>query len=252
MKMNWIKYMIVAVLMVMATACDQSLEVYNHPADGLNFTDSLTNFSFVYGDPDATQEIMMVKVTTMGFVTDRERQLEFEQELTGSNDAIAGVHYRFEDKYVIPANANSAEIPVTLLRDKSLENQAVTLKIRVKSNGIFGIGLVDKTYAKIVFTDQLSKPFHWNGGSIYWFGVYGKVKHRWMIETTGEKWDDNYLYNVIGFNANSSTYRNENYDEGFVLYLIDLLTIKLEAYNQDLEANNQSRLTEEDGTEVSF
>lgn len=247
-----------------AAGCDDKLTTFNSDVDGLSFVDSLTNFSFVYGDSDATEETLMLKVETMGYVSDRTRYITLEQVMVeGKENAVAGVHYvafddaSLQEQYVIPKGTTTALIPVVLLRDASLETKDVTLMIRIAVNDDFGFSLVNRDVTLIVFTDRLIKPYHWNGGSDYWFGVYGPVKHRWLIETTGEKWDDDYLYNVIGFDADntdstdSNIYRNDNWDDGYVNgYLIPLLTQKLAAYNEELGADGP--LEEEDGTIVEF
>ena len=266
MKSNFIKYTAVALLFAVAASCDTDLPTYDYPNDGINFVDSVATFSFVYGDPDATQESFMIKITTMGDVPDRARRVDLRQELTGENDAVPGVHYvAFDDPsmaalHVIPAGVAELEIPVILLRDPSLENMEVVLKIRVKDNDNFGVGLVGSEFTRLTFTDRLTRPSEWNGGGYddaYWLGAYGTAKHRWMIETTGEKWDDDYLYNVIGFDkTNTSTtnnpniYRNDNWDDGYWTYLSGVLKRDLAAYNEEL--GSAGPLTEDDGTVVSF
>jgi len=245
-------------------SCEKELEVYK-AGEGLNFIyettgDTVKNYSFVYVSSTLTQDTVWLKVETIGPLSDKVRQFEFEQILTGSGDAISGTHYvPFNDAslknfYVIPSGKSTASVPVVLKRHASLKTTMVNLAIRIKSDETFKLINPDRNRMKIIFTDQLGKPSCWAYYCTAYFGEYGPVKHQWLIEQTGNKWDDDYLSNVLGFTS-STVYQNgnnSNYDSGYCSYLSQALALKLEEYNAERISKGLDVLKEADGTEVSF
>ncbi|OFY42722.1 MAG: hypothetical protein A2X18_13620 [Bacteroidetes bacterium GWF2_40_14] len=264
MKNKFFKYLTLAVIVAALPACEKDPEVYNS-GDGLNFyyeneADTLVSYSFVYGPSTATVDTVWVKVETIGLLSDNDRNVTFEQVQTGTNDAVAGTHYvAFNDAslksyYVIKAGSSRVSIPVIIKRDASLKTKSVNLSIRIKSNDYFKMVNLDRNRVRLIFTDQLSKPNCWAYYCTSYFGTYGPVKHQWLIEQTGNKWDNEYLSSVLGFtSSNTSTDgTNSNYDSGYCSYLSAALTKKLNAYNAARTAQGLDILKEADGTVVSF
>lgn len=235
--------------------CERSLEPYGYDRNGASFTDTLTNFSFVYGPVSTVQDTVWVNLATMGFLSDDDRPIAFEQVPTTGANAVAGKHYvAFDDPqlqkyYVVKGGANAAKVPFVLKRDASLQSDDYTLLIRVKQNGYFGSGALNQygngTTARIIISDKLTQPSNWNTRTTRDFGPYGKAKHRWLIEQTKDKWDYDYLYNILGY-TETSAYTNENYDSGYIAYYRVLLQQLLDAYN----AEQGTDLKEADGTKV--
>src|SRR5690606_5427125 len=113
---------------------------------------------------------------------------------------VAGKHYvAFTDSkaskhYVIKADSMHARVPVILLRDLSLKSSAVLLKFKVVENEQFKTGEASKLWRKIEFTDQLSRPLAWSASaSTYYYGEYSLVKHQFMVESTGQRWDQDFM-----------------------------------------------------------
>jgi len=86
----------------------------------------------------------------------------------------------------------------------------------------------------------------------YYIGSYDRGLHECLIHITGEKWDYDYLYDVLGFiiPEDSWTYTNDNYEDAYFQYLIGV-------WQQLLEEDNARRIVEgkgpwmrEDGKEV--
>jgi len=254
--------------LVSMTSCEKDLETFSDSTCRLNFYYDISalsyfkedmakdNFSFVYGDETAVDDTLWYEVETMGFVADHDRPIALEQvQMDGVNNAVAGMHYvAFDDPslakfYVIPAGKARTKIPVVLLRDASLKNESVTLRFALKPNDEFVLGYEPLSQRQVTFTDQLSEPSYWSKdyGNQYYsfyisdvFGDYGTVKHQFLISETGEKWDDEFINQLM---TGDSMYLN---------YLAQKLAKRLTEVNAEREAQGQGPLTESDGTVVSI
>lgn len=235
-------------------ACEKDLPVYNEADDALNFVVTLNeetneavekNVSFVYFDETVTTDTVWIQVNTQGFLSDVDRPFELRQvdAQTERPNAQAGVHYvSFDDEklrsfYQIPAGANTARFPVVLKRDASLADGDVSLYFQLKDNAYFKQGLLPFRTVKLVISDRLSRPADWED---YYFGVYGTVKHRFMIDHTGLLWDDEFVSKLV------------TGDWGYIQYLMMLLARELEAENAERAKQGLKPLAEEDGREVAF
>ena len=186
-------------------------------------------------------------VNTQGFLSDQDRAFELQQVPAGDGlkDAIPGKHYVSFDseemkKYlVIPAHANTVKIPVLVLKDESLDKEDVRLYFQIKENENFKQGLPVYRTAKLVISNQLSKPINWENMYMnYYFDDYGPVKHRFMIDVTGLAWDDEFVNNLS--------------DYGYICYLAGLLYKAVQAENAARTARGEDILREADGTPVTF
>ena len=248
-------YMILAALLIGLTGCKKDMELYSHPQNCINILDTLFRYSFVYTPSGTTQDTVWVRIETVGFVTANNRPVAFEQINSGGRDAAAGVHYIAFDNsdvqkhYVILGNSVATTIPVVLKRDPSLEQEDYTLLFQVKETDYFGRGFVGLWTCRVVISDRLIRPDSWIYRTITDFGEYGPVKHRWLIEHTGNKWDDEYLRDVLGYEYHPvNPTINANYDEGYMAYYRLVLQNMLNEYNE----LNKTILMEEDGTPVTF
>ncbi|MEA5006874.1 MAG: DUF4843 domain-containing protein [Rikenellaceae bacterium] len=264
MKKSIYKYLIFSALIYIASSCEKTPEVYD-AGSGLNFyytstSDTLLSYSFVYGPSSMLTDTVWVKVETMGPLSDRDREITIVQQMTGKDDAVAGTHYvSFNDAslkkyYFMRANRSRDSIPVVLKRDGSLKENSYNLMIRIESNKDFKLISKERNGVRIVLTDQLARPSRWAIYCSAYFGDYGPVKHKWMIEQTGKKWDDDYLNNVLGFTSSDDyeTGVNDNYDGGYCSYLSQSLVNKLSEYNAGRLAQGLDVLKEADGTVVAF
>ncbi len=258
------KYILIAFSAIFVSGCENKLEMFNH-SDGLNFiynnnVDSIVNYSFVYGPSTAVTDTILLNVETMGFIGENAREVTLEQIPAEGTNAISGTHYvpfndpTVKNNYVIPKGVVTATLPVIIKRDASLKSSTVTLVVGFKENNYFKSGLPKRSRFKIIFTDQLSKPANWAAYAIGYFGAYGVVKHQFLIDQTGKKWDDEYLSKELGFTS-STTYTggtNSNYDAAYCEYLLEVIIRKLSAYNALRISQGLGVLKEADGTIVSF
>lgn len=259
-------YMMVWVGMMFLASCEKDLPVYNDSTCRLNFYYDIEStgefkaelarsaYSFVYGPEETLEDTVWLEVETMGFVADYDRPISLEQvEVADVNNAVADKHYQSFDTpslqkfYVMPAGKARTKIPVVLLRDASLKAEKVVLKVAIKANEYFTNGYEPYRERTIEFTDQLSEPSYWNKGyGNYgyslgdYFGAYGVVKHQFLIEQTGEKWDDEYIEKLM------------TGDSGYLSYVYDKMVECLEEVNAEREAKGEGPLSEADGTVVSF
>ena len=249
-------------------SCEKDLELYSDPTCRLNFyydIDAVSDFkpelarstySFVYGDPNIKQDTVWVEVESMGFVADADRAITIEQvDSTGVDNAVAGKHYvAFNDPqiakhYVMPARKARTRLPIVMLRDASLKTSTVVLKYRIKENENFVNGYDAYAERVLMFTDQLSEPSKWSfnyGSSKYpktfedYFGKYGAVKHQFLIDESGEKWDDDYIDSLM------------TGDSLYLRYIMSKMSRQLSAINAERQAKGLDVLKEADGTVVEI
>lgn len=264
-KITYILCVVSAILLT--TSCEKDLPVFNDEEanlvfyyDGLDFTKnfeynmSLSNFSFVYSSPDVMQDTVWVEVETMGLLRDYDRPVKFVQKDTADVvQAVPGKHYvSFDDPslakyYVVPAGKSRARIPIVLLRDASLNDADVVLKFGIGANDSFLPGYDVLTTRTLTISNSLSKPANWDDfdystylSMLWYYGEYGKEKHRFLIEHTGFKWDEAFIAELIGG------------DEGYFSYLYQKLVNELAAYNETRLAQGLDVLKEADGTVVEL
>lgn len=251
MKTKYFNRIAAALIILVAAGCEQKMEIYDYADDGLNFTGEDIEHTFVYSG-DIVQDTVWVEISTVGFLSDRPRTIELEQvmlteeELTEKKDGVAdrvvenaesGIHFEpidpvtnewMKGHYVMPAQANATKVPVILKRHSSLAGKYVVLRVQLKANDDFRYSQSNMAYIDIEFTDQLTRPNNWNGvvpqddnwyeNQYAFWGPWSRVKHMWLIEMTGDKWDDEYWSTQLGVFNNGSAMRqgqNDNYDSGY-------------------------------------
>lgn len=265
-----LSYTLLLLLTAMLGSCEKDLPLYDEQVSRINFyypnvttetmdsTLTRTAYSFVFDTEDVKADTVWLEVETMGFVADHDRAVKLVQVDTTANNAVPGKHYvAFDDPalsayYQVPAGKARAQLPVVLLRDVSLKDTSVVLKIRLAANDEFQPGYPAYQTRVITFSDRLSEPSAWSKPRYYdpnypewgtytlsnYFGAYGPVKHRFLIETTGKKWDNDYIEELI------------NGDSNYLTYLIQELQKDLDALNEKRKAQGLDVLKEADGTPV--
>jgi hypothetical protein len=235
-----------------AVSCEKEIPTWSGN-DRINFetklkTDTLRSYSFVF-EPGIEQYTLWINVRTEGFTRDYPRTVTFKQapSADGNEAAEPGVHFvAFDDpqvkaQYVIPAGATSASLPIILLRDPSLQTSVRTLRIALAENEHFLLSVDEnKLHRNIVFADKLTMPEMWAFGVVkFYFGTYGEAKHRFMIEVTGQPFDNEWF---------KKNFPGNQYDSDYMYFLQGWLQEKLDERN----AREGSPLTEKDGTIVKF
>ena len=137
-----------------------------------------------------------------------------------------------------------------MLRDASLKTSTVVLKYRIKANENFVNGFDAYTERVLLFTDQLSEPSKWTYGYPYYddwtisfadyFGDYGLVKHQFLINETGDKWDDEFIDKLMTGDSN------------YLQYMYRKMAKRLREVNAERQAQGLDILREADGTPVEI
>ena len=265
-----IKHITLAAITLIGTAsCEKDLEPYSNPDCYLNFlfktayeddyattddintgyavTDQATIYNFKFHN-DRTSDTVWVEAQTMGFVTDYDRQFALEQVMMeGEENAVAGVDYVAFDSeeaqraMVVKAGETKFKVPVIVKRSELQRTKTVMLKIRFKANDYFRNGFDCMQERIIAITDRLAKPSVWDDFDLDFFlGYYGEVKHKLMIEWSGNTWDDEYITEVY------------NTDNAYIDYMDQVFAKRLAEENEKRKAQGLDVYREADGTEVDF
>lgn len=240
---------ILSIAAVGCLGCEEKYDVYDRNDDRLIFLfpDDQENgayakassysidYTFAYNDLDS--DTIRLTVKTIGNVTDYARTIKLEQVPFADDskddpavlpDAQPGVHYiafgnpAYAELHVMPAGLSIARIPVILIRDASLENSRVALRVRIAENDYFKLAYQTRSQIDIFSTSKLAKPENWN---FYvdqkYFGTYGIEKHRFMIEVTGEEINAEWLKERFGIDMGDAA------DPGYAEYMGDWFQEKL-------------------------
>lgn len=206
-------------------------------------------FSFVYSGLNAERDTIWLPATTMGVLSSEARPYALRQiQVEGVLNAQPGVHYvsfndpEVQNLYQVPSDSNHVLIPLILLRDVSLKDTTVILEFGFAENAYFKPGYAEWATRVVEISDRLMKPSNWDmlELDVYYFGVYGEVKHQLMIEWTGQTWDDAYIEEFI------------NGDYAYQNYLVDYCVKRLKEENAKRIAAGGDVYREKDGTPVDF
>jgi hypothetical protein len=209
-----------------------------------NLADTLKPYTFYYEKATETQDTVFFDIYAIGGVSKEDRSFTLEQvQVPNVTNAVAGKHYvAFNDpkatkNFVIKAGAIHTKVPIILLRDPSLKTTTYILKFNVVEDKNFKTGEINNLWRKIEFTDRLSQPAAWNASAIqFYYGKYSVVKHQFMIQSTGEKWDQDFM---VGLPS----------DYSLLQYWIGTLKINLVTFNSN---NPGNPLRDENGELVIF
>ncbi len=115
------------------------------------------------------------------------------------NQAVPGKHYvpfNQEDLQAllyVDAGCIRDSIPVVLLRDASLKQAGVRLRIRLNASDDFQLGEERFLTRTVIFSDKLEKPGTWDFMTDRSLGNYSIAKHQLMIDVVGERVDDAWI-----------------------------------------------------------
>lgn len=209
-----------------------------------NLADTLKPYTFYYKDANVLQDTVLFDIYAIGGVSKEDRSFTLAQtQVPNVSNAEPGKHYlAFNDpkatkNFVIKANTIHTRVPIIMLRDPSLKTSTVVLKFNVVPDKNFKSGEASNLWRKIEFTDRLSQPAAWNASATqFYYGKYSVVKHQFMIQSTGEKWDQSFIVGITS-------------DIALLQYWTDTLKINLIDYNSK---NPGNPLRDENGELVLF
>lgn len=237
-------------LLLFCVACEEALPMFEEEQDRLNFyvepkkeIPTPVRKSFVYDPEDFVRDTIYVPVVGMGFVRDYDRPIAFEQVMLNPDsvyNAEAGVHYvPFDDPevkhlMVLPAGKASTDVPIIVLRDRSLRDTSSMLRLRFRENEYFKLGDLDRAEVLVEIGDMPMQPKRF-----LLMGTYGKVKHRFLINTFGLRFDDEF-FELVEKDPQLGRYYNTKAKE------------ELKKLNAERATQGLGPLKEADGTEVKF
>ena len=240
-----------------------------HGTDRIQFkttTDEV--YSFVYFPQSVQKDTLTIEIVSIGEVAEHDRTIKFEQVtkewqyiydeeepskiidsvyVDMEYPAIEGIHYEPFGKageLILPARKNVLRFDVVVKRDDiGLRENARYLILKLLPSEDFETGEVERLSKRIVISDKLERPTRWKKGSYYYdryLGDYSEVKHRFMIDITQQKWDNDFLRYII--NSWDTMIQRD--------YYLGKIKQALKEYNAD-PANNPP-LKDENGYEVVF
>ena len=249
---------IVIAIVFLSTACDDNnFKIYTDGANiqfgpeetriyatTYNLADTTKAYTFYYKPTTVTQDTVFFDIYAIGGITDKDRGFVLKQDsVAGATNAVAGIDYiafddsRVKNNYVIKAGKVHTRIPVILLRNAKLKTNTLALKISTVANENFRLGEKTNLWRKIIFTDRLSQPNIWDANMTkYYFGNYSVAKHAFMIQASGDRWDDAFITIVKA-------------DYSLLSFYTSFLKTSLIDYNN---AHPTSPLKDENGVLVTF
>ena len=215
-----------------------------------------TFFTFSQSADEVTDTVLYTRLRTMGKVRDYDRKVRVivDREYT---TAVEGVHFRVDlDNIFIPAGTSEVQVPVTLLRDKSLLEQEVQLMLKVEDNENFYVPFERQKNTNVyydsgdtiranrylfVFNEFYSEPVIWS--MFLWgypdgvnpCGNWSRTKQRLMsklFNLTEDDWD----YQKGWANGRGVQYQS------FIYY-----AVKLQVYLQEM-ADAGTPVIDDDGS----
>ncbi|WP_316815172.1 DUF4843 domain-containing protein [Pedobacter nyackensis] len=217
--MKLIKYFIMALVILTTGACKKE-EIKQYSGKQMidfgsavvgSLVDSTQNFTFYYSQTSATQDTAWFDIYALGGPVAKDRKISLRQVATtgsGVINALPGVDYKeFSDPdlskwYVMKAGAVKTRIPIVMLRTEKLETTNLTLMFDVVANGDFEVGVSGYLWRKLIFTEQLSKPFNWPS----FLGTYSVEKHKFIIANSDLRWDSADIALILAAYSNAYYY----------------------------------------------
>ena len=225
-------------------------------------------YSFTYFPESVKTDTLNVKIVTVGEVVDRPRKIRFEQvtkeweykydeenptKVVDSSyvdmkfPAMAGVHFEAfgeNNELILPANQNALNLKVIVKRsDTDLQKNARKLVLRLLPSEDFATGVPAWLTKSITVSDKLERPARWKDNSYYYklyLGNWSETKHRFMINVTGQTWDNDFLLYIVN-----------SYDTWALRdYYLAKIKKALADYNAD--PKNDPPMKDENGNEVVF
>ena len=171
---------------------------------GYELADTVKAYTFIYEDQMVHRDTVFFDIYTIGGTSGKDRQFKLAQiQVPGVLNAEPDKQYAGFDNpdatanFIIKADSVHCRVPIILLRDASLKDTNVVLRFQVVENSDFKTGQADNLWRQIGFTDRLSQPGRWDASfSKYYFGDYSTVKHKFMIDSTGKRWDDDFITEI--------------------------------------------------------
>jgi hypothetical protein len=164
--------------------------------DGLYFNAGADSVVYTFAKfPNRTVDTVKVPIAVLGKSSSADREITIMSVPGADINAVEGTHYKMLKPYIIPANSVSASIPILVYRTGDLDSITASLRLQIKENLSFGLGITTNSTVKIK-VGYLQKPPTWGDlTSLPWagystnFGTWTKTKYKVILDA---------LYNPTG------------------------------------------------------
>ena len=242
MKMK-LQYILGFVWLLLLQACESSMPKYSDTEDGLRFLDAdeVLGYSFVYDEEGTKEAVVEFTVQSVGRVTKYDRPFVIRQVFIGSDTLNAEVDKHYvplsREQCYIPAGEAKCTVALTVLNiDPLLADTIAMLRFELVDNEYFTINMQDFCRRDIQISNMPIEPKNWLAE---YYGDYGKNKHHFLIQLSGEKWDEEFL-NMLASNYTLRRFWCEKAQRALI------------AENMEREERGEAPLSEKDGKLVSF
>ena len=175
------------------TTYDRAANVYFDLSDADR--DSIV-YTFAY-DMTKAQDTIFIPVKVMGYRDQQARHFEAFVE-KDSSTARAEQHYdALKSQYTLESNAGRALMPIIVHNISELENQSVSLLVKLKASDDFGVENPALIRARIIISAQLEQPAWWT----MWLDNYSRVKHQLFLIVTEQR-----SLSMVGLDAPKNLY----------------------------------------------
>lgn len=186
---KWTGSVLFGAVLLAFTACKPDAPSLFSAPDGIYFnapTDSLFYTFAKY--PNRLVDTIKVPVSVLGKPVEQDREITIESISGAEANAVEGTHYKLVTPFKIPANSTTAILPVIVFRTADLDREAAVVKLQLKANSHFELGITSKSSIKIK-VGYLQKPPTWGDPTgLPWagystnFGTWTKTKYKLILD----------------------------------------------------------------------
>lgn len=220
---------------------DPQLYFYRNATQGVReFQNDSIAYTFFVKENSRQRDTVYIDLRAIGFPSSTARPISVVQVNAGQpGAAVAGEHYvAFDDPQIaplmeFPAGEVKYKLPVIVNKTESMKLNEYRIEMELRSNDHFSISMQERSRFLVKVTDRATKPTNWDTKWVYYFGTWGSVKMKFIIEYVG----------ITDFDGDSS------FDSETTAYFTALANEKLEKYNKD---NNTILMEDDKVTPVVF
>jgi hypothetical protein len=186
---KWTVFILYSAVLLAFTACKPDAPLKYNTTDGVYFNAGSDSVLYSFAKyPNRLLDTIKIPVFVLGKPAPKDREVTVVSVPGGDANAVEGTHYRLVTPLKIPANSVTGLLPVVVYRTGDLDSTIATLKLQLKENANFGLGIEAQTSIKVK-VGYLQKPATWGDFTgIYWagkstnFGTWTKTKYKLILD----------------------------------------------------------------------
>lgn len=188
MKNQYIIIIFCSLCTLFATGCQENERTAYLESPAVYFSDLSETDSLVYSFAGVIGETDTIRIPIQLLGNFLEKPMSYKVVLDRANtSAQEGIHYeKLQDSYRFPANQPETDLPLVIYnKDTLLLKEYRSICFRIEGTDELQPGYSDRTYARVLITNQLIAPSYWNSLLKTYFGDYSRVKHNIAIHIMG-------------------------------------------------------------------